>query len=150
MFGAIKRSLELNWGVKRKMYSSVFFFFSGTYCTVSFMRLLVCVSALWGGTLLPLMKAGKTGVDTKWQLPAVCAPGLSVWPPGPQHLLSDPWNQHSARLLWDRFSLHSPWFIALDWLGTHCVDPAGLELKVLLPYLVSRIVGTVGMSYTWL
>ena len=26
-FGAIKRSLELNWGVKRKMYSSVFSFF---------------------------------------------------------------------------------------------------------------------------
>lgn len=46
------------------MYSSVFFF-SGTYCTVSCVGLLVCVSALWGGTLVPLMNAGKTGEWTQ-------------------------------------------------------------------------------------
>lgn len=48
------------------MYSSVLlFFFSGTYCTVSCVGLLVCVSALWGGTLVPLMNAGKTGEWTQ-------------------------------------------------------------------------------------
>lgn len=57
--GAITGSLELNWGVKGEMYSSgfVFFLFSGTYCTVSYMGPLVCVSALRGGILLPSVKA---------------------------------------------------------------------------------------------
>lgn len=50
------------------MYSSVFLFFflfSDTYCTVSCMGLLVCVSALWEGTLLPLTSAGKAGEWTQ-------------------------------------------------------------------------------------
>lgn len=110
------------------MYSSVFFF-SGTYCTVSCVGLLVCVSALWGGTLVPLMNAGKTGEWTQSDSYQLYVQQASLC--GPQDL-STCFQTHETStvhcLLWDRFSLHSPWFVALDWLGTHCVDPAGLEL----------------------
>lgn len=48
------------------------------------MGLLVCVSALWGGTLLPLMKAGKTGEWTQSDSYQLYVPQASLC--GPQDL----------------------------------------------------------------
>lgn len=101
LFGAIKRSLKLNWGVKRKMYSSVLLFFFFRYLLYCFLRGASCVCQCTVGRDTGSFDECRKnrGMDTKWQLPAVCAAGLSVWPPGPQHLLSDTWNQHSALLI---------------------------------------------------
>lgn len=125
---AIKRSLELNW-VKRKMYSSVFFSFF-RYLLYYFLHGASCVcQCTVGGTLVSLMNAGQTGEWTQSDSYQLCVQQAFLC--GPQDLSTCFQTRETSTvhcLLWDRFSLHSPWFVALDWLGTHCVDPAGLEL----------------------